>query len=228
MLKWIALILMLVDHFAYTLGEFMTEDIYFMMRSVGRISFPVFVYYVMLGLGRTSNLSRYMSRLLIFAVFAEVVKRAFPFFVDPYLNVIFSLLLYGVFYLLLEDRLGKFKLDISTRVLLIIMLTFILPYVEYGYGGFLVFLSLYYINKYVSNKRKFIYSAILITLAFVPDVFLLNMPNYQLFAGVSGLLMFNKTLDKRVLPPKVEKWTFYWVYPLQWIFFGLLLIYMWN
>lgn len=227
MLKWIALVLMLIDHFAHTLVSFISEETYVVMRSLGRISFPVFVYYVVLGLGRTSNLKKYMSRLFTFAVIAEIIKRAFPFFIDPYLNVIFSLFIYGIFYLLLENRLGKLKGSTFTRIAMMIMFTFILPYVEYGYSGFFVFLSLYFINKLTPSKDKFIYASIFITLSFVP-VILMGGPVYQLFAGAAGLFMFNDSYDRRIFSPKVEKWVFYWIYPIQWGVYGILLLYMLN
>lgn len=227
MLKWIALLLMLIDHFAHTLMSFIPEDIYVVMRSLGRISFPVFVYYVALGLGRTSNLKKYMARLLIFAGLAELAKRIFPFFIDPYLNVIFSLFIYGVFYLLLENRLGKFKVNIFIRVIMILILTFVLPYVEYGYAGFLVFLSLHFINKFAPEKGKSILASILITLSFLPTI-LMGGPTYQLLAGVAGLFMFNDSYDRRIFSPEIEKWTFYWVYPIQWGIFGILFLYMLN
>lgn len=225
MLKWIALVLMLVDHFAYVMVDSIPHELYLPMRILGRLSFPVFVYYVVLGLGRTSSLKVYMGRLLLFALFSEIVIRYVGLFSHPYLNVIFSLLLYGLIYIIFENKLS-FEIDKITRSVMIVLLIILLPYVEYGFSGFLVFASLYYINKKVQDKRKFIYAAILISLSFVPEMVFNMTSEIQLFAGISGLLMFNRNLDKRMFAPAFEKWTFYWVYPLQWIFFGVIYYYL--
>lgn len=215
MLKWIALELMLVDHVAFIMEEFIPPDIYLAMRILGRITFPVFVYYVVLGLHRTSNLGKYIERLFIFAIISEIAIRAVGLFSNLYLNVIFSLLVYAVIYALYENKM-KFKMNKIVRFGAIILLILLLPYVEYGYSGFLVFLSLYYIHNNVKVDNKSTYAFFLIALSFVPEILISNGSYVQLFAGIAGLLMFNKTLDKRILAPKVEKWTFYWFYPLQW------------
>lgn len=222
MLKWIALILMLVDHFAYTLQSTLPYEVYIVMRSLGRLSFPVFVYYVVLGLGRTSNLKVYMTRLFMFGLLSEAILRYYWMFRNPHLNIIFSLFLYGLIYMLFENRLGSFKVSKTMRIAMVALLTFLLPYVEYGYGGFFVFLSLYYVHKKIPEGQKHIYAAVLITLSFVPGIIFSGSPAYQWFAGLIGLLMFNKYWDKRMFAPKVEKWTFYWAYPLQWILFAVL------
>ena len=221
MLKWIALLLMIVDHIAYVIHDFIPFELYIIMRGIGRLSFPVFVYYVVLGLGRTSNLKSYMLRLFAFAVFAEIAKRMFDIFQHSSLNVIFSLFIYGVIYMLIEGRLGKLKINNSFRyaIVAIILLT-IIPYVEYNYAGFLIFISLYYINK-SSIKNKNLIAMLAILLSFTPEMLLIDGVKIQWIAGFAGLLMFNKTLDSRIFSPKVEKWTFYWFYPIQWILLGL-------
>lgn len=217
MLKWIALMLMIVDHFAYVFMDFIPYDLYVFLRTVGRLSFPVFVYYVVLGLGRTSNLKKYMSRLLLFAVISEITIRSFEIFQHSYVNVIFSFFLYGLFYILLENKLNI--KESSYLIMLVLML--IVPYVEYGYSGLLVFFSLYLVNKKVSDNKKSLYSALLITMSFVIGIIFFKGLIISLFAGFSGFLMFRKSMDKRVFYPKFEKWAFYIFYPLQWILYGL-------
>lgn len=223
MLKWMALLLMILDHIAYIAYEFIPYELYLILRGIGRLSFPIFVYYITLGLERTSNLKSYMMRLLTFATLAEIAKRIFVIFRHPYLNVIFSFFVYGVIYMLIEGRLGKLKLSKTFRyaIAAVILLT-VVPYTEYSYAGFLIFISLYYINK-SPIKHKNIVSALAILLAFTPEMVLINDgATIQWIAGFSGLFMFNNTLDSRVFSPKVEKWTFYWFYVIQWILLGLL------
>lgn len=226
MLKWIALMFMLIDHFAYIMFEFIPYEVYLPMRVIGRISFPIFVYYVVLGVGRTSKLKTYMTRLFLFALLAEVVIRSLGLFSNPYLNVIFSLLVYAVIYVLYENKLGKLKVNSTIRFATIILLIMLLPYVEYGYSGFLVFASLYFVHKKIPEGVQHLYAAVLISLSFLPEILFAGGWQIQLLAGLSGLLMFNQKLDGRIFSPRVEKWTFYWAYSIQWLFFGALYYYM--
>lgn len=225
MLKWIALALMLVDHFAYIMAEFIPHEIYITMRILGRLSFPVFVYYVVLGLGRTSNLKVYMKRLLLFALLSEVVIRTLDMLNNPYGNVIFSLFLYGLFYILMKNRTKEiigFEMNNAVRYIIMIALVFVVPYVEYGYYGAFIFFGLYYVNEHIEKSKKSLYAAGAITLAFIPGFLISGISPIQLFAGLVGFLMFTEIYEKRIFSAKIEKWTFYWVYPLQWILFAVI------
>lgn len=67
MLKFIALIVMLIDHVgAKLLPQF------FILRIIGRLSFPIFAYLVALGAKRTRDLDVYISRILIFALVSQI------------------------------------------------------------------------------------------------------------------------------------------------------------
>lgn len=224
MLKWVALVLMLVDHFAYIMVEFIPYDIYITMRIMGRLSFPVFVYYVVLGLGRTSNITVYMKRLLVFALISEVVIKSIGI-MNPYVNVIFSLFLYGLFYILMENRTKEIigiELNTGIKYALMIALILAVPFVEYGYYGAFIFFGLYYVNRNVKEGQKGLAAALAITLAFIPGFLISGISPIQLFAGLIGFFMFTEIYDKRMYSAKVEKWTFYFVYPLQWIVFAII------
>ncbi len=106
-LKVIAVITMLIDHFAY--GIYLTlayekgwtitlfgKDIYEVMRLVGRLAFPIYCFLLVEGYFHTRNYRKYALRLLILAMISE-----FPFdlainFYNSYFaynNVIFTLLI---------------------------------------------------------------------------------------------------------------------------------------
>jgi len=71
-LKIIAISTMLIDHSAVALSEHLPHDNYMMMRTIGRIAFPIFVFCIAEGCRRTSGISRFLFRLLIFAFVSEV------------------------------------------------------------------------------------------------------------------------------------------------------------
>ena len=67
MLKFIACILMLIDH----IGAVIFPRV-IILRMVGRLSFPIFAYLIAVGYSKTNSFYRYLYRLLIFAVASQV------------------------------------------------------------------------------------------------------------------------------------------------------------
>ena len=99
-LKIIAVVSMVIDHYAYYLmdGNTMTYEV---MRCFGRIAFPVFAFLVAEGFAHTRNRMRYFLSLMLFAVVSEV-----PWYLlngaDGTHNVMFTLALgVGTSYLML-------------------------------------------------------------------------------------------------------------------------------
>ena len=58
-IKWLALVLMLVDH----LGEFFPQSVPLWFRWLGRMSAPLFLFCLAQGLEKTSSRPRYIRRL---------------------------------------------------------------------------------------------------------------------------------------------------------------------
>ena len=85
LLKWIAIITMTVDH----IGAVLYPD-YTFLRWIGRLSFPLFAYLLILGIRNTSDIKKYFIRPFIFALISQI-----PFFlaidVGPFdhLNIFF-------------------------------------------------------------------------------------------------------------------------------------------
>ena len=72
MLKWIALIIMTIDHIGYYFYPFLPEPAYLSLRMIGRLAFPVFAFYIVKGFARTSDRFKYLMRMSIWAVIAHI------------------------------------------------------------------------------------------------------------------------------------------------------------
>jgi hypothetical protein len=95
-LKMIAIIAMTIDH----VGVLLYPDALW-LRVIGRLAMPIMAFLVVEGYHNTTNLKRYLLRLLIFALIAQPVYRlAFP----HGLNVLFDLLA-GLCLIWLADRI---------------------------------------------------------------------------------------------------------------------------
>lgn len=123
-LKWVAIVTMFIDHLAYTLvwslyqrdwiAAYMAGDsvleggepvgspwytIYYMMRTVGRIAFPIFCFLLVEGFCHTHSRGKYALRLGAFCLLAEIpfdVAFNYPdngFLEFSYQNVFFTLLM---------------------------------------------------------------------------------------------------------------------------------------
>ena len=81
-LKWIAIVSMLIDHIAASTLHCLLVDgivtqkywltLYYGMRLVGRIAFPIFVFFLVEGFFQTHNRLKYAVRLAIFTLVSEV------------------------------------------------------------------------------------------------------------------------------------------------------------
>ncbi len=89
-LKIIAIIGMTANHAAYMFYPYLPFEARCVMFAVGGITFPVMAFLLVEGYHHTSNIRRYGTRLLIFALLAQV---PFWLFLEHGGNVLFTLLL---------------------------------------------------------------------------------------------------------------------------------------
>jgi hypothetical protein len=71
-LKIIAMVIMLIDHIGAVLFPFSQYPQMLWMRVVGRISFPIFAYFVAEGYLKCKSRLKYILRMFIFAVCSEI------------------------------------------------------------------------------------------------------------------------------------------------------------
>ena len=153
LLKWIAIITMTVDHVGVILYPEFT-----VLRFIGRFSFPLFAYLLILGIENTRNIRYYFTRLFIFALISQV-----PFFLalgyGPFdsLNIFFTLssgLLFVYF----------FKKS-SVFVLVPVFASLVLPF-DYGIYGIAVIGCIFILKE---NTKFGVFSLVLLnTLFLVP------------------------------------------------------------
>lgn len=75
-LKIIAVISMIVDHFAAFLQLSNSDLIRFeylvYMRAFGRMALPIFIYLIVIGFSKTGNLRKYLGRMHLFALISQI------------------------------------------------------------------------------------------------------------------------------------------------------------
>ncbi|MCL2837487.1 MAG: conjugal transfer protein TraX [Oscillospiraceae bacterium] len=101
-LKWIAIIGMVLSHMTYAWWDIMPFWLSMVLNGLGGLTFAIMAYFVVEGYRHTSNLLKYIGRLLLFGLIAA----PFHFLVIgfPSLNIMFTIAL-GLVVLLLYDKI---------------------------------------------------------------------------------------------------------------------------
>jgi len=103
-LKWIAIIGMILNHVTIALREVIPFWLQFPLYAVGGLTFPIMAFFVVEGYRHTSNLKRYMLRIFIFGLIAQIpYMMAFRAFA---LNIMFTIFL-GLLVIYLYDNMKK-------------------------------------------------------------------------------------------------------------------------
>ncbi|WP_458701395.1 TraX family protein [Sulfurospirillum sp. 1307] len=198
MLKYIAVLTMLIDH----INLYVFDRQYEILTLIGRIAFPLFIYLsVKSYMFYTRSKENYIFRVLFFACLTFCL---YPFYKDflP-LNILFSIFLGLVTIYILENEKYFY-----------ITIPFIFSlYCEYSFFGVLSFVAMYYFLL-EKNLKTFIF----LFLAF----FLLNSPSESIMLLFSlSFILFDLYL-KIDFKTNLNKYFFYWFYPFHLVFLGLL------
>lgn len=238
MLKVIAILLMLIDH---TGAVIFPEAI--ILRLIGRLSFPIFAYLIVVGYTKTKSFSKYLIRLVIFAALSQIpFSLAFgekliilsfsdflSFFVgspNPHLNVFFTLAL-GLLSIRTWDKqeseLGRIIIILSLAITANVLHT---DYNMYGIAMILAF----YIFK--DNKIRTIISQTIVYILFDASQILFyvyKFPDIKLelawFSQALSLLALILIFKYNHMKGKDLKYAFYTFYPLHLLILGLLKIF---
>lgn len=226
-LKLLAVITMLIDHFAavwyvylhnqgYTLQWGMSFQAsltaYNTMRAIGRFSFPIFVFFIVEGFFYTKSRKKYMRNLVVFALISEVPYDYYflgDFFSIERQNVFFSLALALAAIWILDGLLRKvwgnpiWELLVTIIVLLCIGSLAVLLKVDYTWQG--IFLAMiFYLFR---NER-------ILACLIAGVVFCYWTP--WAFTAFLALLFYNQKRGFQL------KYFYYVIYPAHLVIFGLI------
>lgn len=165
-LKMVAIIAMFIDHAAAIVLEralweqgFSSETmiiIYQIMRSIGRLGFPIFCFLMIEGFSHTHNVKKYAGRLFLFALVSEI-----PFdlgfigevFYWRYQNVFFTLLIGLLVLIGFRFVEGKAEWNKVVRIVLAVLMLAAGIYIaellmtDYGGMGVLTIVVMYLFRK---------------------------------------------------------------------------------
>jgi len=201
-LKWIAIITMTIDH----IGAILFPE-FEVLRLIGRLSFPLFAYLLILGMENTRNIRNYFTRLFIFALISQL-----PFYlatgIEPldHLNIFFTL----SFGLMFVYFFKKNSIIAFIPIVLSILLNF-----DYSIYGIVMIGCMYILTGNIKLGT--------ILLVLLNGIFLVPWNSQFLSILVLPLIIlhqngfFTKTKDevKEFKIPFWRKYFFYVFYPLH-------------
>ena len=233
-LKMIAMVTMLIDHFAATVlmqkiirspecfdaaGQLRMNALvfsYWIMRGIGRIAFPIFIFLLLEGFLHTRNRFRYIGRLLLFAAVSEIpFDFAFNlakydigkgcFIEFTYQNVFFTLAI-GLIVITVMEGIRALHADIILKVILslgVVALGAALAYfmhTDYDAFGVLAIVSAYLLRNTRKELRIAIPCVILSFTSLLELVALIDILPVSFYNGERGWKL---------------KWVFYLFYPVH-------------
>lgn len=199
--------------------------LYYFMRLLGRLAFPIFIFLMMEGFSYTRNRWKYVGRMGIFALVSEIPfdmalylrkseMRKGHIFTFAYQNVYFTLAL-GLLALIFIDMIREKAKEKGTPYLYIIPELLVLAvaaglaellHTDYGAFGVLAI----YCGYCLKNVREGQMAGILFPLILsngLEAFALLNIPLVKYYNGERGLNI---------------KWLFYFVYPVHLLILGII------
>lgn len=227
-LKIIAIIAMFLDHFAASIlfygvlapaapisegTELWTVyQIYEVLRTIGRIAFPIFCFLLVEGFVHTSNRKKYAFRLLLFACLSEVPFDLAVFntwFTLEHQNVFFTLFLGFLTIWAMEyfqPQKESLRMPIQFMILVIGSLAALLLATDYDYKGIVLIVVLYLLRSQPVLRTV----CACICLLWEPAACFAFIP-IHMYNGKRGLSL---------------KYVFYFFYPVHLLIFGLILQWM--
>lgn len=219
-LKVIAMVTMFIDHLGHIV--FPSE---MWLRIIGRVSFPIFAYFISVGYVHTKSFKKYLLRILICGLVFQFVYALEPilnelsfaafeksFFKD--FNIFFTLA-GGLILIYAYDHIASNKINIGLFLGVIALFAVFNEKIDYGIYGLLFIFIFYFAYDDTINIYNFV-----IILNFVCFYIGIVFPQHyefypvQLFSLISLPIIFHNYHYNIKLP----RWTLYLFYPIHFIF----------
>ncbi len=215
-LKWIALFTMIIDHIG--LVFFPQYEIF---RIIGRVSFPIFAFLLSQGFIHTSSRFKYILRLALFAVIAEVpfdlcVHGSLVYWGQQ--SIMIDMLIAFLGLIFLEAALQKNFLYLFGVAIMLFANLF--ANASYGVYGFAIIMLFYLFRKtrgadnlaFIGATYLF-YGITHFGFYFLDEYHeILTLNSLQLYACIAAIAL---AIYSGKEGKKTSKWTFYIVYPLH-------------
>lgn len=163
-LKIIAIVTMVIDHIGVYFSNHLSYEVYMILRLIGRISMPIFAFLIVQGFLNTKNLKKYILKLLIIAIFTQVIiillsfidRSSYNLYIDDYLNILFSYVLsLIILWIVREWRIKKISFDknniLKFLVLSIIIFIYFLVPIDYSINV-PILINLFYFTEIFRQK----------------------------------------------------------------------------
>jgi len=217
-IKWIATAAMIIDHVAWA---FIPTDsaVGMICHTIGRITGPTMFLFLVEGYHHTSNLKKYIRRLVIFALVSHIPYNAFinGGALTPFKSSIALTLLLGLIATIVLDKIDNMVI----RWVLVFACIFLSFWCDWPLWG--VIITVCFAANYGNSKDQwqsygitniFIVLTTYLSYGFnwyrlVPTVIspVLVYLIFMLYDGTRGIGKFSR----------LSKWAFYVIYPLQFV-----------
>ncbi len=164
LLKIIAIVTMLIDH----VGVLLLPELD-ILRTIGRISFPIFCFFIANGFRYTSDRKKYFTRILIFAFISQIPYMFLNYdakFEPLHFNVLF-LFAYSIIVLHFIDKFRDKKVLATLITIVLIAIPVILKFniagfmFSYNYYGILLVIIFYVFHN---DNRKILISFLILSI----------------------------------------------------------------
>ncbi len=212
-IKIIALITMLIDH----IGLFFFPESY-VLRAIGRLSFPLFAWLIANGAFHTKNINKYFLRLLVLAIISQFPYMLVNQLVEPNiltLNIFFTLSIGLGAIILIKKTPMKIHWVLVTAVAAALATA-----INTDYGGFGV-LSIVAFYIYFKNYRGLLISQIWIY--FLMSLYFLAQGNTLGIVQLCGLISLVFIHFYNHKEGIKMQYLFYLIYPVHYLIIYFLL-----
>ena len=214
-LKWIAVVTMIIDHFAVAVyPQFASYEysVYYIMRKIGRLAFPIYCFLLVEGFFHTKNVKKYFRNCFLFAILSEIPFNMAIFgqvFYSRGQNVYFTLCI-GLATLIILDRRKRYPKSkyMLLQIFIIVLAASIgqIFDVDYHWKGVLFIVMFYYVR----NMQEWIRNLVgICAFAYEGTAPLAFLP-IHFYNGTRGRQM---------------KYLFYAIYPIHLLILGLIRLY---